>query len=130
VANEELEAYKKYAGQYPDDSSSAIYLYKAADLAHGVKRNREAIDLYRQFITKYPNHTKTASAIFLEAFIYDSELRNKDSAKILYKEFLEKYPNHTLASSVKASLDQIETGMSDEDLVKMFEARADSMARK
>src|SRR5436190_18029501 len=53
VANDELEAYKKYSVSFPKDSSAPIYLYKAADLAHGMRKNKEAVDLYKQFISNY-----------------------------------------------------------------------------
>ena len=130
VAADQLTAYQKYASTFPEDSASPAYLFKAADLAHGMRKNREAIDLYKMFITKYPDHGKAAPSLFLEGFIYDSEMKQKDSAKIIYKQFLEKYPTHPLAASAKASLDQIEMGLSDEDLVKMFEAKLDSTGKK
>ena len=126
VANEELAAYQKYAAEFPEDSASPGYLFKAADLAQGMRKPREAVRIYREFIAKYPNHSKIAASHFLLAFVYDNELRQKDSAKTYYREFLEKYPTHQLAPSAKASLDQIEMGLTDEELVKMFEARADS----
>ena len=130
VSDEQLTAYKEFANAFPDDSISPAYLFKAADLAHGMKKNREAIEIYKTFISKYPDHPKTAPSLFLEAFIYDSELKQKDTAKIIYKQFLEKYPSHPLASSAKASLAQIEMGLTDEQLVKMFEARMDSTKGK
>ena len=130
VANETLMGYEKFVNTFPDDSSSPGYLYKAADLAQGMKKSKEAIGFYKEFISKYPQHTKVASSYFLMAFVYDNELHNKDSAKYFYKEFLEKYPNHQLAPSAKASLDQIEMGLTDEELVRMFEARLDSANKK
>lgn len=130
VAMETLMGYEKFVNSFPDDSASPGYLYKAADLAQGMKKSKEAIRFYKEFIVKYPQHPKVAASYFLMAFVYDNELHNKDSAKILYKEFLEKFPNHQLAPSAKASLDQIEMGLTDEELVKMFEARLDSANKK
>jgi len=130
VASDELAAYEKFVSTFPDDTASADYLFKAADLAHGMRRPREAIRLYKDFISRYPTHSKIAASHFLLAFVYDNDLQQKDSAKIFYKEFLEKYPTHQLAPSAKASLDQIEMGLSDEELVKMFEARLDSAKHK
>ena len=126
IANEELIAYKKFVSKFPQDTASPVYLYRAADLAHGLRHNREALDLYKQFVNSYPDNAKAASCLFLQAFIYDSDLQQKDSAKILYGQFLDKYPNHNLASSARASLEQIEMGLSDEELIKLFEARRDS----
>jgi len=130
IANEELAAYRKFADAYPEDSASAGYLFKAADLAHGMQKSRDAVSIYKDFISRYPKHNKIAAGYFLLAFVYDNDLKQKDSAKIFYKEFLEKFPNHQLAPSAKASLDQIEMGLTDEELVKMFEARLDSSKGK
>jgi len=130
VAIETLQGYEKFAYTFPDDTSSPGYLYKAADLAQGMRKSREAIRFYKDFITKYPQHTKVAASYFLMAFVYDNDLHQKDSAKIFYREFLEKFPNHQLAPSAKASLDQIEMGLTDEELVRMFEARLDSAKGK
>jgi TolA-binding protein len=130
VANDELEAYRKYVSDFPDDTASPGYLFKAADLAHGMRKSREAARLYKDFIAKYPTHQKIATSQFLLAFVYDNDLKQKDSAKIFYREFLEKFPTHQLAPSAKASLDQIEMGLTDEELVRMFEARLDSSKGK
>ncbi len=130
VATSELEAYQKFVSTFPDDTASPNYLFKAADLAHGMRKAHDAVRIYKDFIFKYSTHAKAAASYFLLAFVYDNDLKQKDSAKIFYKEFLEKFPNHQLAPSAKASLDQIEMGISDEDLVKMFEARLDSSKRK
>ena len=130
IANHTLADYEKFASTFPDDTAAAGYLFKAADLAHGMKKSRDAVRLYKNFIERYPNHPKAAASYFLMAFVYDNDLNQKDSAKIFYKEFLEKFPNHQLAPSAKASLDQIEMGLTDEELVRMFEARLDSAKKK
>jgi outer membrane protein assembly factor BamD (BamD/ComL family) len=130
VANDELAAYEKYVSAFPDDTASADYLFKAADLAHGMKRSQEAVRLYKDFISRYPGHSKIAASHFLLAFVYDNDLHRKDSAKFFYTLFLEKFPTHQLAPSAKASLDQIELGLTDEELVKIFEARLDSAKSK
>jgi outer membrane protein assembly factor BamD (BamD/ComL family) len=126
IALEEIELYKNFSNTFAKDSLAPLYLFKAADLVHGMGKEHEALELYDQFLSKYPNHAKAAVSTFLEAFIYDNDLHQRDSAKMKYKVFLEKYPEHKLAPSAKAALDQLETGMSDEELVKMFEAKSDS----
>lgn len=130
VATAELNAYEKYVSEFPEDTASSGYLFKAADLAHGMRKSHDAVRLYKDFIARYPNHPKAAASHFLLAFVYDNDMHQKDSAKIFYREFLEKYPTHQLAPSAKASLDQIEMGLSDEELVKMFESRLDSTKMK
>src|SRR5262249_53413303 len=123
-----FKSYKDFTTKYPDDTASASYLFKAAELANGMRRYRDAIDLYGQFREKYPDHHKAAASLFLQAFIYDNNLRDKEKAKQLYSEFLQKYPGHQLASSATASLEQLKLGLSDEELIRRFEARQDSLA--
>jgi outer membrane protein assembly factor BamD (BamD/ComL family) len=129
VALGQIDNYKKFAEKFPDDTLSPQYLFKAADIAHGMRKNKEAMEIYREFLAKYPSHQKAAASLFLVAFVYDNDFHQKDSAKIMYREFLEKYPQHQLAPSAKAALDQLEMGLSDEDLVKLFEARQDSLKK-
>ena len=129
-AAEELAAYQEFVNTFPTDTAAAGYLFKAADLAHGMRKSYDAVRLYKEFIAQFPAHPKAAAGEFLLAFVYDNDLKQKDSAKIFYKSFLQKYPEHQLAPSAKASLDQIEMGLSDEELVKMFEARLDSSKSK
>jgi TolA-binding protein len=129
VAEEVFKSYKEYSDKYPDDTISAAYLFKAADLANGIKKYKDAVELYARFREKYPMHRKAAAALFLQAFINDNNLQDKEKAKQLYSEFLEKYPDHQLAASAKISLEQLKMGLTDEELVKMFEAKQDSLAK-
>jgi outer membrane protein assembly factor BamD (BamD/ComL family) len=129
VALSQVTLYKEYADKYPEDTLAAQYLYKAADLAHGLRKNREALSMYKEFVAKYPSHQKAAASHFLIAFVYDNDFHYADSAKMKYREFLEKYPQHQLAPSARAALDQLEMGLSDEELIKMFEARQDSLKK-
>ncbi len=130
VAGEVLKSYQEFAEKYPGDSMAVGYLFKGADLANGLRKHKEAIDLYGQFRERFPDHGKAAAALFLQAFIYDNQIHDKEKAKQLYAEFIERYPNHELAPSAKASLDQIIMGLTDEELIKLFEARRDSLAKK
>jgi hypothetical protein len=62
----------------------------------------------------------------MQAFLYETVLNDKEKAKAKYEEFIKSYPQHPLVSSAKASFDQINSGMSDEQLIKMFEQKQDS----
>ena len=130
VAANVMNLYKEYIEKYPEDTLTASYLFKSADLANGLRRYKDAIELYSQFREKYPDNRKAPAALFLQAFINDNNIHDKEKAKQLYGEFLQKYPSHELARSAHASLDQINSGLTDEQLIKMFEARNDSLAKK
>jgi len=121
IANGVLRDYIEYADTYKSDTMSANYLFKAGDLANGLNRPVEAISIYDRLQDQFPDNKKAAAALFMQAFIYETVMQNKDMAKERYKLFLVKYPDHRLAGSAKASVDQLDANLSDEDLIKMFE---------
>jgi TolA-binding protein len=129
VAANVLKWYKEFAEKYPDDTLAPMYLFKAGDLSNGMRKYKDAIALFDQLMKKYPEHRKAPVSLFLQAFIYDNNLRDVEKAKMVYSEFLQKYPNHQLAPSAKASLEQLNMGLTNEQLIKMFEAKHDSLAR-
>ena len=64
----------------------------------------------------------------MEAFNLQTGLNRNEEARTCYLEFLAKYPSHPMAEAARLSVDQINSGLSDEELVRMFEAKNDSLA--
>lgn len=122
TANEVYKKYIEYADTYKDDTASATYLFNAADLANGLKKPQESVALYERLRATYPDYRKSGASLFMEGFIYETSLNNKDKAKEKYREFIEKYPNHALTASAQASLDQLNANLTDEELIRKFEA--------
>jgi len=121
------ELYLKFANKYPDDTISANYLFNAADLSIGLHDSKSTVEILDRLLTTYPKSPKCASALFLQAFIYDTELKMVDSAKVKYKEFVQRFPSDPLAQSAEATLMQLESGISDEELVRQFQMMNDSL---
>lgn len=115
--------YLLYADTYKDDTTSATYLFKAADLVNGLNRPNEAIAIFERLRSAYPDYRKSSAALFMQAFIFETSLNDKEKAKEKYKEFIQKYPDHNLTASAKASWDQLNANLSDEDMIKSFEAK-------
>ncbi len=126
VSNNVLNNYLAFADTYKDDTTSAAYLFKAGDLANGLGRPEEAITIYERLRTTFPDYRKSATALFMQAFIYETSLNDKEKAKAKYKEFIEKYPDHLLVPSAKATLDQLNANMTDEELIRLFEAKGNN----
>ena len=59
--------------------------------------------------------------LFLQGFVYESQLHNIIRAKEAYTEFIRKYPRHQLAKDAQFSIENL--GKSDEELIKMFEEK-------
>lgn len=126
VAVSTLDLYISYANQFPEDSSSAEFLFKAADLALGINKAPKALESLSLLMERYPNSPKAPSSLFMQAFIHETAMEDKEGAKILFGQFMEKYPDHPLFSSAKASFDQLASGMTDEELIRLFESKQDS----
>src|SRR6185295_16218236 len=58
IAAKQVQIYKNFAVKYPDDTLSPGYLFKAADLATGIHKPKDAVDIYEIFLSKYANHAK------------------------------------------------------------------------
>ena len=122
-ANKVYSNYLKYVKAYPNDTLSPDFLFKAADLANGLKRHEESVNLFARLINEYPEFRKSPAALFMQAFVLETEIKDTEKAKEKYKEFLSKFPKHKLAPSAQASLDQLNANLTDEELIKMFEEK-------
>jgi TolA-binding protein len=123
VANKVLENYIYFADKFREDTLAPEYLFRAGDLANGLHNPRQAIEVHDRLIRDYPQFRKTAAAMFMQGFIYETVIRDKEKAKSRYREFINRYPDHQLASSAQASIAQMEANLTDEELVRMFEER-------
>lgn len=126
LAKSVFDSYMNYADSYSQDSMSAEYLFKAADLSLGMKNPEKSIELLQRITVEYPEHFKTPMAAFMIGFVYETGLNDKEKAKVHYKQFVEKYPDDKLAGAAQASYEQIESGLSDEELIQMFERQQDT----
>jgi len=121
LAEGELKAYAEFTEKFPEDTRSEEFLYKAAELANSMGKTAVALDYYHSFCEKYPKSKKAPYALFLQAFIYENQLKNLDKARELYSGFLTAYPDHELAKDARFSLNNL--GKSEEELIKMFEEK-------
>jgi len=120
-------AYNGFADKFPKDSLAPVFLFRGGDMCVGMKWKKQAVDFFERLRNEYPDFPRTADALFLEAFVYDDQIKDFAKAGELYRLFIEKYPNHPFAKDAAASLNML--GKSNEDLVKEFEANinADSL---
>ncbi|MCD6367195.1 MAG: tetratricopeptide repeat protein [Bacteroidales bacterium] len=126
VAMETMIAYARFAHDFPTDSLSPEYLFKAAEIARALHNGQEAVLYYDKICTDYPNYEKTPTSLFLKAFTYENILKDTVNAKVGYQEFIEKYPNNQFADDAQYSLKYL--GKSPEELIKMFEGNEDAVA--
>lgn len=114
-------AYWQYYEDFPEDSLSPFYLYKAAELTIYMQQGIKAISYLKRIEQYYPDYSDLSSVLFLIGFTYDNDVRDYDSAKQYYSLFLEKYPDHQLANDTKILIQNL--GKSPEELIREFEAK-------
>ena len=113
-----IHQYLVFVDQYPKDSLSPYYLFKAADVSINAFHSNSTIDLFNRLLNDYPDFEKAPQALFLKAFTYDNYLQQYDKAQTYYELFLKKYPDHIFANDAALSLRNL--GKKPEDIIKEF----------
>ncbi len=116
------ELYLKYADKYPEDTMSAEYLFKAADLYIYLRDYRSTLTMFDRIQTSYPTFSKLDKTYFLKAFIYEQHLNEPEKAAELYRQFIVKFPYSDLTDDASQAL--LFVGKSDEEIMKMLNERA------
>lgn len=119
--------YDEFIKDFPKDSLSPIFLYRAADLNMALNRGNQSITCLDKIINNYPNFNKTPDCMFLKAYVAENVMHNLPLADQFYREFLKEYPTHSLAKDAEASLKNL--GKTPEQLVAEFEAKQDTVEK-
>ena len=120
-AMELMQAYTDFADSYPDDSLTAEYLFKGGEIAMNISMPGPAIEYFQRILNRNPKFDKVPYCLFLQAFIYENQLGQLETAKSLYQQFLDLYPDHEMAKDARASIDNM--GKSLEELIKEWESK-------
>lgn len=116
-----LDAYMNYVNSFPEDSASADYLFKVAELQRAKKQYAEAVATFGKVAEQYPSFEKVPHTVFLQGFIYENDLQDMDKARERYEYFVKTYPKHPLARDVQFSLNNL--GKSPEQIIREFEEK-------
>ncbi len=108
-----------FAEKYPQDSMSALLLFRAADVARGVGEYGKAIQLWGQVWRTYPDFKLAPDALFLQAFTFDNDLKDVEEARKYYQKVIAHFPNHPLTGQAEQLLKVL--GKSPEELVRKFQ---------
>ena len=121
VALKTLTEYQKFIEKYPNDTTSANYMYLGAQLSKSINLFGESIRKYEVLIKEYPSYKKAANAKFMIGMIYENDIKDTTKAKQAYQAFIDEYPNSELADDAALSIKYM--SVSTEDLIKMFEEK-------
>lgn len=120
------DVYLLYAKQYPLDSLTPEYLFRAAGLRSTLGDPKGSIALYDRIIRDYPGWRKITDTYFVKAFTIDNGLHQRGEAERAYQAVVDKFPEHHLAQEAKMMIQNLK--YSDDELIRRFEAmNADSL---
>jgi TolA-binding protein len=129
-ADSYIEACKKFAESYPDDTLSASYIFKAGRMAMNLQepeKANESIILFDKLIKDYPESKDAPLALFMKAFYLENNMKNLKQAEETYKEFLKNYPKHQLAPDAQKSIEFM--GKPLEQIIQEFQAKTQDTAK-
>lgn len=115
-----ITKYVDYSTKYQEDTASAEYLFKAAELSMNMNQGSQAIQYFEKIKKNYPQFGKSAEVIFMIGFVYENQLTNYEKAKEYYQQFMAQYPGHDLFDDAEASIRNM--GKPLDQLIEEFEA--------
>lgn len=129
-AKDMIALYADFVKKYPDDEKTEDYLFKAGEVSMGTMQSNVAIKYFEQHYLKFPKAEKAPYSLFMQGFIYETQLQNTEKAKWYYEKFIRDFPTHKLAEDAKYSIANL--GKSEEELIREFEAKlkGDSASEK
>lgn len=108
-----------YARAKPDAPESPEQLYKSGEIARSIGAFQEALSIYSNIESYFPQYEKAPKALFMQAFTYAEDLQNEEQARLLYERFIEKYPEDDFVDDAQILLQSL--GKSDEEIFQQFE---------
>lgn len=121
VATQAVKAYDDFSKNFPNDSLTPDFLFKAGEIATANQQYPQALMYYQTITTKYPAFKLVAESLYLQGYLLDNFLNDDAKAKMIYEEVIAKYPKLPYASDAKAAIKNL--GKSDEELIKEFEKK-------
>ncbi len=121
AADSLLTLYSAFIKNFPADSNTQRYIFKAGNLYMNMGKGKQAIEMFDQYRASYPNNPRSALCLFFTAYIYENILKNLDKAQESYILFIEKYPRHDFADDAQMALNNL--GKTPDQMVKEFEMK-------
>ncbi len=122
-AKKVYDVYLAYAAEHPLDTITPEYLFRAAQVSTGLKKNERAIKLYDRIIRNYPGWQKLPETYFMKAFTYENHMDQKGAAKQAYEDLIYAVPDHDLSAQARQLIDNMQ--YSDEELIKKWKKEAE-----
>jgi len=121
LASAAIQLYVEYANNFPNDKKTPKYLFKAGEISNSLGESRNAIAYFDRIYKDYPGFDKYPYTLFLQGFIYETQLDELGKAKEIYEKVITEFPNHQVAQDAAGSLQNL--GKSPEQLIREFEKK-------
>lgn len=119
MATLSINLYIKYSNLFPEDTLSASFLFKSAEIYRALNNGINANQFYKRVISEYPNYSKTPVCYFLQGFVYENINQDYVKAKEYYQMYIDKYPNGEFANDAKILIENL--GKTPEEMIREFE---------
>ena len=124
IANDFITSTELYALILPRSEQTPEMLYKGAEIARTIRSFDKSLELYARINEQYPESPKAPQALFMQAFTFDSDLRQLDKAKELYEKFIAEYPNDDFVDDAQILLENL--GKDDEEIIRSFTEKGEA----
>lgn len=121
MASAVVLAYSDFAKNYPKDSLTPDFLFKAGEISTATQQYEQALKYYETITTNYPEFKLAPESLYLQGYLLDNFLNDEAKAKIVYEMVIAKYPGLPYAADAKAAIKNL--GKSDEELIREFEKK-------
>ena len=119
-----ISLYRNYCALYKDDTICADYFFKAAEMSTQLGKYQQAIELFGN-TQRFPVYRKVARALFMQGFIAENNLHDKNAAREYYNRFIIKFPDHKMTPEVKMLIQSL--NFSDEMLIQNLKRQNDTL---
>ena len=102
-----IVSYASYANICRNDSLTPEYLMRRADLLRGSGKIRQAISQFKAVHDGFPLYQNKITCAFIAAFLYETELNDREMAEKLYLQIIESYPESHEAKVARTSLNHL-----------------------
>lgn len=121
VAGELIKTYYTYYKHYQDDEKTNEYIFKAGELAMGVKLSSTAIEYLEYIYNEVPSFDKMDQVLLFLGNIYENQVYDIEMGEKYYKELIDRFPNSKYVAVAKDALSVL--GKTPEEILMEIESK-------
>jgi tetratricopeptide (TPR) repeat protein len=118
LGNQTVALYLQFANDFPNDSLTPGFIYKAADISFNMGKYPAALDYFNRIIDNYAEYSDLGTCYFMVGETYNC-MSQYEQAKEAYQQFIELFPDHPLAKDIRYQLEHNMVGMSPEEMLSV-----------